>query len=117
MTDFPLSNIGMSSSKRIAVVGAGAQGLTAIKSCKEVGFETVCFEKNGHLGGLWKYNGGVEKGSASVMKNTIMNSGKEMSAFSDFPPSREFPVFLHNTQMYEYLTMYAKKFDLLKHIR
>lgn len=107
----------MDTNKRIAVIGAGAIGLSAIKCCKEVGFDPVCFEKSNDLGGLWKYHEDTLDGSASVMRNTVMNSSKETSAFSDFPPPKEFPAFLHHTEMYEYLSMYAKNFDLIKHIR
>lgn len=41
--------------KRIAVIGAGASGLPAIKTALEDGFEVVCFEKSGDIGGLWRY--------------------------------------------------------------
>ena len=39
--------------KRVAIVGAGASGLSAIKCCLEEGLEPVCFEKTGSIGGLW----------------------------------------------------------------
>ena len=107
----------MNTSKRIAVIGAGAMGLTSIKCCKEVGFEPVCFEKSNDLGGLWRYHDDTAEGSASVMRNTVMNSSKETSAFSDFPPPKEFPIFLPHSKMYEYLRMYAEHFDLEKNIR
>jgi dimethylaniline monooxygenase (N-oxide forming) len=45
----------MQESKKIAVIGAGASGLPAIKICLEHGFEPVCFEKSGDIGGLWRY--------------------------------------------------------------
>ena len=51
------------------------------------------------------------------MKSTIINSSKEMMAFSDFPPPKEFATFMHNTKVWEYFKLYAEKFDLLKHIQ
>ena len=40
-----------------------------------------------------------------------------MMSFSDFPPPKEFPVYMPNAKVMEYFQMYAKKFDLLKHIK
>lgn len=40
---------------RICVVGAGASGLTAAKTCLENGLQVVCFEKSCDIGGLWRY--------------------------------------------------------------
>lgn len=42
--------------KRIVVVGAGASGLPAIKTCIEYGFAVICIEKSNDIGGLWKYS-------------------------------------------------------------
>ncbi|VDO63329.1 unnamed protein product [Onchocerca flexuosa] len=40
---------------RICVIGAGASGLAATKTCLEYGFQVVCFEKSCDIGGLWRY--------------------------------------------------------------
>lgn len=40
---------------RVAVVGAGVSGLTAIKCCLEEGLEPTCFEQSRDIGGLWRY--------------------------------------------------------------
>lgn len=40
---------------RIAVVGAGACGLTTLKTCIEYRFEVQCFEKTDDLAGIWRY--------------------------------------------------------------
>ena len=86
--------------KKIAVIGAGATGMTATKACLEQGFDVVVFEKTNYTGGLWRYQEKLdENGIASVMKSTIINSSKEMSAFSDFPPPAEYPNYMHNTKM------------------
>ncbi|CAL1277340.1 unnamed protein product [Larinioides sclopetarius] len=107
----------MAHPKRIAIIGAGPSGLTAIKSCKEEGFIPVCYERNGVPGGLWRYHDEDIEGVASVMRTTIINTSKEMSAFSDFPPPKEFPNFMHNSKMLEYFMLYAESFNLLRHIR
>lgn len=43
------------SSPKIAVIGAGCSGLTAIKECIAAGLKNVtCFEQNADIGGLWR---------------------------------------------------------------
>eukprot|EP00069_Balaena_mysticetus_P013300 bmy_22032T0 len=77
--------------ERIAVIGAGVSGLSAIKVCLEEGLEPICFEGSSDIGGMWRYN--------------------------DYPFSDHFPNYLHNSKIMEYLQMYVKPFHLLKHIR
>ncbi|GFT00537.1 dimethylaniline monooxygenase 2 [Trichonephila clavipes] len=106
----------MLSPKKIAVIGAGTSGLTAIKCCKEEGLAVTCFEKTGNFGGRWRYRRNSIPGVASVMKSTVSIHSKEMLAFSDFPPPKSFPNYLHHTKMLEYLHLYAEQFNLLQHI-
>ncbi|PRD27213.1 UNVERIFIED_CONTAM: Dimethylaniline monooxygenase [N-oxide-forming] 5 [Trichonephila clavipes] len=101
--------------KIVAVVGAGSSGLAAIKSCKEEEMDVICFEKSDRIGGLWNYKEGSD--FPSVMKSTVINTHKEMTAFSDFPPPSHFQNYMHNSQIKQYLYMYAENFDLLSHIR
>ncbi|XP_053398364.1 flavin-containing monooxygenase 5-like [Mercenaria mercenaria] len=102
--------------KRIAVIGAGASGLTAIKCCLDEGLEPVCFERDDYIGGLWHYTGEVEEGQACVMKSTVINTSKEMMCYSDFPIPGEYPMYMHNTCVDQYFHKYADKFDLKKYI-
>ena len=88
-----------SRTKRIAIIGAGASGMTSAKACLEQNLEPVVFEKTNYTGGLWRFQNKVtEDGIASVMQSTIINSSKEMSAFSDFPPPADYPNYMHNTK-------------------
>ena len=103
--------------KRIAVIGAGASGITAIKQCVDSGLLPVCFERTGEIGGLWHYTTEAREGQACVMKSTVINTSKEMVCYSDFPPPAEFPNYMHNTKLLEYFHMYIKHFDLEKYIR
>lgn len=85
--------------KHVCVIGAGASGITCIKECLASGFDVTCYEKGSYLGGLWRYHDSDEDGIASVMRSTIINSSKEMSAYSDFPPPAELPNYMHNSLM------------------
>ncbi|NXV88314.1 FMO1 monooxygenase, partial [Calonectris borealis] len=102
---------------RVAVVGAGVSGLTATKGCLEEGLQPTCFEQSQDIGGLWRYTEHVEAGRPSLYPSVISNTSKEMSAFSDFPYPEDFPVFLPNAQLLEYLQHYAKHFSLREHIK
>lgn len=40
---------------KVAIIGAGPSGLTAIKACLEEGLVPTCFESGDDLGGLWRF--------------------------------------------------------------
>lgn len=86
-------------SMRIAIIGAGASGITCVKETLDAGFIPICYEKGNYTGGLWRYHESDDEGVASVMKSTIINSSKEMTSFSDFPPPKEQPNYCHNSLM------------------
>lgn len=85
--------------KRICIIGGGPSGLTAIKQCLDEGHDVVCYERSDNIGGLWYYREDTGDGVASVAKSTIINTSKEFSAFSDFPPPENFPNYMHNSNM------------------
>lgn len=102
---------------RVAIIGAGASGLTAIKCCLDEGLEPVCYERSNDIGGLWNYSDTVIEGQSCVMKSTIINTSKEMMCYSDFPIPTEYPMFMHNTYVQKYFHLYADKFNLKKYIQ
>lgn len=107
-----------SARKRCAIVGAAVSGLPSARWALAYGFEPVIFERLDQLGGLWRYKPQqFEADLASVMKFTVIDTSKEMNAFSDFPPPDHFANYMHNTQMVEYLELYAKHHGLDQHIR
>lgn len=95
------------SNKKICIIGGGASGITAAKACIEEGLDYVIYEMYKTFGGLWRYRDEDVNGLASVAAATIINSSKEMSAFSDFPPKAEYPNYMHNTRMIQYIEDYA----------
>ncbi|KAF9904097.1 Cyclopentanone 1,2-monooxygenase (CPMO) [Linnemannia zychae] len=108
--------------RRVAVIGAGASGLAAIKECldeKDL-VDVVAFERESYLGGLWRYVEVSEENPdphSSVYKSTIINTSKELMAYSDFPIPLDWPTYLPNTKVALYLDKYAERFDLKRHIR
>ncbi|XP_053325356.1 dimethylaniline monooxygenase [N-oxide-forming] 2-like [Spea bombifrons] len=103
--------------KQVAIIGAGCSGLGAIKCCLEEGLEPTCFEKSDDLGGLWRYTEMVEEGRASIYSSVVTNTSKEMMCFSDFPMPDDFPAYLHNSKVLQYLRLYAEHHQLLKYIQ
>ncbi|GMR41304.1 hypothetical protein PMAYCL1PPCAC_11499, partial [Pristionchus mayeri] len=101
---------------RICVIGAGASGLPSIRHALLYGFDVVCYEAQADIGGLWRFNPEATEYS-SVMRSTVINTSKEFTAYSDFPPLPEEPNFMHNTRMPNYMKSYAKHFKLENHIK
>ncbi|KAF8374499.1 hypothetical protein PRIPAC_80928, partial [Pristionchus pacificus] len=102
--------------KRVCVVGAGGSGLPSIRHALLYGFEVVCYEGQGDIGGLWRYKP-EETDESSVMNSTVINTSKELSAYSDFPPNAEEANFMHNRRMCQYLVDYANNFKLNESIK
>ncbi|VDM67517.1 unnamed protein product [Strongylus vulgaris] len=86
--------------KRVAIIGAGPSGLPSIRHALLYGFEPVVFEMSDKVGGLWNYKP-HDSEDASVMKSTVINSSKEMSAYSDFPPKPQVANYMHNRKLLE----------------
>ncbi|BFI13934.1 trimethylamine monooxygenase [Marchantia polymorpha subsp. ruderalis] len=82
--------------KRVAVIGAGPSGLSLLRafdSAAEKGAEIpeiVCFEKQGEVGGLWKFEEGKgvdEHGEivhGSMYRDLYINGPKEVNEYVDY---------------------------------
>ncbi|KAM5239075.1 flavin-containing monooxygenase 3 [Ctenodactylus gundi] len=103
--------------KKVAIVGAGVSGLASIRSCLEEGLQPTCFERSNDIGGLWKFSDDAEEGRASIYKSVFTNSSKEMMCFPDFPYPDDFPNFMHNSKLQEYIIAFAREKDLVRHIQ
>ncbi|NWZ96840.1 FMO5 monooxygenase, partial [Nesospiza acunhae] len=103
--------------QRVAIIGAGASGLCALKCCLDEGLEPTCFERSKDIGGLWRFEEHPEDGRASIYRSVIINTSKEMMCFSDFPIPEDFPNYMHNPKIMEYFRMSPQPFALLRHIR
>lgn len=103
-------------SKKVAVIGAGCSGLTAIKNVKEAGLQNVvAYEQNDQIGGNWLFS--EKESHSSVCETTHIISSKNLSAYRNFPMPDDYPDYPSHEQVLAYFRAYAKKFELEKHIR
>ena len=101
---------------KIAIIGAGCSGLSAIKQLTAVGLTDItCFEKTDRLGGNWAYT--EKPGYSSLYQATRTISSKAMSQFSDFPMPADYPDYPSHEQILAYFQAYARHFGLEKLIR
>ncbi|XP_043941184.1 flavin-containing monooxygenase 5-like [Protopterus annectens] len=107
----------MTMAKKVAVIGAGASGLCAIKCCLDEGLQPTCFERSSDFGGLWRFKETPDLNTASIYKSLIINTSKEMSCFSDFPVPDDYAIYMHHSKIMQYFRMYAKHFGLQKYIQ
>jgi len=100
---------------RVAVIGAGAAGLTAVKALLDAGLEVVGYDKNDRPGGLWVLDS--SSGLSPAYGSLHLNTSKGRTEFADYPMPREWPDYPSVGHVAGYLSDYAEKFDLLPHLR
>jgi hypothetical protein len=97
------------------VIGAGWCGLATVKALRDRGIDCVCFEREERVGGLWSID--KSSGKSSAYDSLYINTSRQKTQFSDYPMPEVYPEYPHHTQIAEYLTGYAKHFELERYIR
>ena len=87
--------------KRVAVIGAGAAGLTSARWLSEAGLEPTVFERTNAVGGLWRPDTGLAYPSLRT------NTSKQKTAFSDLPFDAAVPDHPPRDAVLAYLERYA----------
>ena len=67
---------------KIAVIGAGPSGITALKNLLDQGLDVVAFDRNADVGGNWIYS--ENESHSSVFETTHIISSKTLSQYEDF---------------------------------
>jgi cation diffusion facilitator CzcD-associated flavoprotein CzcO len=96
---------------RIAVIGAGAAGLTSAKQALELGHDAVVFERHQAIGGIWNPRSG------GAYPGVRMQTSKMSFPFSDFAPQPSTSEFVSVGEMQSYLIGYASHYGVGPRIR
>jgi hypothetical protein len=94
------------------VIGAGPSGLAAVRHLLAVGIPVECLEREGTIGGNWRFGSATSR----VFASTRLISSKQLTEFSDFPMPRHFPPYPDHRQCLAYFEAYAEHFGLGRHI-
>jgi dimethylaniline monooxygenase (N-oxide forming) len=98
----------------VCVIGAGVSGLTMAKQLIDRGVAFECFELGSDVGGNWRYDN--DSGRSPVYASLHIDTSKERFSYVDLDMPRSWPVYLHHTQVLEYLDTYAETFELKEKI-
>jgi len=101
--------------KKVAIIGAGPSGITAIKNFADQGFEVTAFDRCGGVGGNWRFND--PSGHSSVFETTHLISSKYTSFYEDFPLPDDTPDYPSHKELLSYFNAYADHFDIKKLIK
>ncbi|GAY17453.1 NAD(P)/FAD-dependent oxidoreductase [Mycobacterium sp. shizuoka-1] len=100
---------------KVCVVGAGPCGLTTIKQLLDEGHDVVCFDKNPDIGGIWLRHSG-DGDRMKAYDDLYLTISMKLMAYSDYPAQGD-RRFYTRAEYFDYLTAYADRFGLRKHIR
>jgi dimethylaniline monooxygenase (N-oxide forming) len=96
---------------KIAVIGAGAAGLTSAKQALELGHDPIVFERHEAIGGIWNPRSG------GAYPSVRMQTSKMSFPFSDFAPEPSMSEFVSVEEMQSYLIGYASHYGVGPRIR
>jgi len=99
----------------VAVIGAGAAGLSAAKHLVDAGCDVTVFELGSQIGGLWVYEN--DNGLSPAYASLHLNSENRVTAYKDFPFPEGSPLYPDHQAVARYLQAYADRFDLRRRIR
>jgi len=102
---------------RVAAIGAGGSGLSAVKHAIEFGCEVVAFEKSDRIGGTWVYSEpGKDKYDLDVLSSMYKNLQTNMPIELMCYPDEKFPdnenSFVTSDVVLRYYESYADKYAL-----
>jgi cation diffusion facilitator CzcD-associated flavoprotein CzcO len=99
----------------VAVIGAGAAGLTAMKAMLDEGVDVVGFDRADRVGGLWVQDS--SSGLSPAYDSLHLNTSKGRTELADYPMPAEWEDYPAAHKVAQYLAAYADEFGLTDHIR
>ncbi|KAL0550360.1 hypothetical protein IC582_014868 [Cucumis melo] len=121
-------------SRRVAVIGAGAGGLVTARELGREGHQVVVFERNTRIGGTWVYSSEIESDPlgvdpnrtrihSSLYKSLRTNLPRELMGVRDYPfvpregEDRDPRRFPSHREVLKYLEDFANEFGICKLVR
>lgn len=101
--------------RTVAVIGAGAGGLSAARHLLEDGHEVTVFEAGSHVGGLWVY--GNDNDLSVAYDSLHINSEPAVTAYRGYPFPPGTPVFPAHRHVASYLNAFADEFGIRQRTR
>jgi cation diffusion facilitator CzcD-associated flavoprotein CzcO len=98
---------------RVAVVGAGPAGLTALRALTAAGLDAVGFERGARVGGIWT----LEDRPTAAYPALHLITSRARTELAEFPMPPGTPDYPSREQVGEYLEAYAERFGLLERVR
>jgi len=111
-------NFGCMAEKRVAVIGTGPSGLTALKNLLDEGLDVTAFDAATEVGGNWVYT--ENNSHSSVFETTHIISSKGLSQYADWPWENSNPGaadYPSHSELAAYFQDYARRFGLYNHIQ
>ena len=99
----------------VAVIGAGAAGLTAAKALLEEGLSVTVLERGDRPGGLWARDNA--SGLSPAYDSLHLNTSKGRTEFADFPMPEGWPDYPSADMIAGYLKDYADEHGVTGRIR
>ncbi|GGR44586.1 cation diffusion facilitator CzcD-associated flavoprotein CzcO [Nocardioides luteus] len=99
----------------VAVIGAGAAGLTAAKALIDEGLSVTVLERGDRPGGLWARDNA--SGLSPAYDSLHLNTSKGRTEFADFPMPEDWPDYPSADMIAGYLKTYADEHGVTERIR
>ena len=99
--------------RSIAIVGAGASGLAALRALTAAGFDATAYERGRAIGGVWT----LEDRPTAAYRSLHLITSRPRTEFAEFPMADGTPDYPSRDEVGRYLDAYASHFGLHEHIR
>lgn len=100
---------------KVAIIGAGSSGITALKTLAEQGFDVTAYEASDRIGGNWVFEN--KNGMSACYRDLHINTSRQKMAYADYPMPESLPDYPRHDQIAAYFDDYVDHFGVRGRIR